>query len=272
MFQVASHPTSFDAFATGPMSPAFDMPMSPASALLSLPRTLARPRSSSVSRDAIIQASPELADVPLEYVRAGLIQQAPHMLAAIQAISSHLPSSVSRSSLPPSIALPASASAPTHILAVTSSSKSNPSTTAALYATHHLVLLSSCALLPNLPHARSGTAPVVPVALPHAESFPALHAFLYTRSQLALLSSLLCLNIPASAAGPSDTSKRAGQLAGALVQASGGDMARLMSIVKRVNGMWRNACALGVNDLELWDTMDLAWEAVLGAINAVARR
>lgn len=45
-----------------------------------------------------------------------------------------------------------------------------------------------------------------------------------------------------------------------------------MGIAKRVNGLWRNACALGVHDLELWDAMDLAWDAVLGAMNAVARR
>lgn len=77
MFQVASHPTSFDAFASGPLSPTFDMPMSPASALVQLPRSLARPRPSTISRDAIIQASPDLADVPLEYIRSGLAQQAP---------------------------------------------------------------------------------------------------------------------------------------------------------------------------------------------------
>jgi hypothetical protein len=78
MFQVAAaHPTSFDAFANGPLSPAFDMPMSPASALVQLPRTLARPRSSTISHDAIARASPELADVPLEYIRSGLHQQAP---------------------------------------------------------------------------------------------------------------------------------------------------------------------------------------------------
>jgi hypothetical protein len=195
------------------------------------------------------------------------------MLAAIQALAPHIPATVARALLPPSIALPASSTAPTHILAVASSSKSAGPATVALFPTHGLLLLSSCALLPALPRARAGTAPVVPISVPSAETFPALHAYLYTRSQLALLSAALCLAIPPSAAaGPSDPAKRAGQLAHALLAAAGADAGRLMAIAKRVNGLWRNACALGVDDAELWDTLDLAWDAVLGAMNAIARR
>jgi hypothetical protein len=76
MFQVAPRPAPLD-FASGPLSPMFDSPMSPASALVQLPRTLARPRPVAISRNAIAEASPELADVPLEYIRSGLSQQAP---------------------------------------------------------------------------------------------------------------------------------------------------------------------------------------------------
>jgi hypothetical protein len=194
------------------------------------------------------------------------------MLAAVKALASHLPASASRASLPASIAIPASSSAPTHILAISSSSKTSPSPNASLFATHNLVLLSSCALLPSLPQAYSGAAPLVPLALPSVDTFSVLHGFLYTHDQVKFLSSALCLNIPASAAGPSsDAGKRSSQLAGALLQASGGDVSRLMAIAKRINGIWRNACALGVHDTDLWDSMDLAWEAVLGAMNAIAR-
>jgi hypothetical protein len=82
MMHIAVHPTSFDAFAAGPVPPtpaafSFDAPMSPASLLTSLPRTLARPALPPISRDAIARASPELKDVPLEYIRSGLKQQAP---------------------------------------------------------------------------------------------------------------------------------------------------------------------------------------------------
>ena len=49
-------------------------------------------------------------------------------------------------------------------------------------------------------------------------------------------------------------------------------MAALMQHVKVINGLWQNVCALGVFDLELWGAMDLAWDAVLGALNLVVRK
>lgn len=76
MAQVA-HSHGYNHFAAGPMSPTFDMSAaSPASALVQLPRKLARPQFTEVSRSAIARAHPELADVPLEYVRNGLRAQA----------------------------------------------------------------------------------------------------------------------------------------------------------------------------------------------------
>jgi hypothetical protein len=75
MAQVA-HASSYHHFAAGPMSPSFEMPSSPASALVQLPRKLARPQFTEVSRSAIARAHPELAEVPLEYVRNGLRAQA----------------------------------------------------------------------------------------------------------------------------------------------------------------------------------------------------
>jgi len=33
-----------------------------------------------------------------------------------------------------------------------------------------------------------------------------------------------------------------------------------------VHGLWRNVCALGVFDDNLWNAMDLAWEVLLTAI------
>jgi hypothetical protein len=142
---------------------------------------------------------------------------------------------------------------------------------------HHLVLLASCALLPALPASRPGApTPVVPLSLPSAETFSLLHTYLYTHATPQLLSALLGLQLPPSAlAGPSDArrggSQLVGQLAHGLVGAAAGDLARLMSIAKRINGVWKNACALGVYDLELWDGLDLAWDAVLGAMNLVVR-
>jgi hypothetical protein len=43
-----------------------------------------------------------------------------------------------------------------------------------------------------------------------------------------------------------------------------------MGHTQHITALWRNAIALGVHDKDLWDTMDLAWEVVLGALNLAA--
>lgn len=74
MFQVASHPSSFNRHGHGyHLTP---LPPRSASPSVQLPRRLDRPRFSEVSRDAIIAAAPELAEVPAEYIRRGLLTDA----------------------------------------------------------------------------------------------------------------------------------------------------------------------------------------------------
>ena len=34
----------------------------------------------------------------------------------------------------------------------------------------------------------------------------------------------------------------------------------------RVNGLWRNVCALGIFDSGIWETIDTAWEVLLLAL------
>lgn len=70
MFQVASHPTSFSL----PMDRAA---MASAPPNLQLPRNLARPAFAEVERSAIAAIAPELASVPMEYIRNHLAGQAP---------------------------------------------------------------------------------------------------------------------------------------------------------------------------------------------------
>jgi hypothetical protein len=199
------------------------------------------------------------------------------MLAANQALAAHMPAAAPRAQLPASVALPVSSAAPTHVLAVSSSAKgAAPGAPCVLVPTHSLLLLASCAALSPLPAAAAGAARVVPTGVPHPESFPALHAYLYARSAPALLGALLGLALPPSFAGPSDGARARAQLAGQLAQAllhgAAGEPARLMAGAKRVVGLWRNMCSLGVVDPELWDALDLAWDAVLAALNTVARR
>lgn len=51
-----------------------------------------------------------------------------------------------------------------------------------------------------------------------------------------------------------------------------GAYATLMSNAKAINGLWRNVCALGIQDPELWGVMDLAWEIVLTGLNCLTDR
>lgn len=69
MFQVASHPVSFENTSHRSSHSRYE----PApSHKISLPRNLSRPQFTEVSSHALAAASPELASVPAEYVRRGL--------------------------------------------------------------------------------------------------------------------------------------------------------------------------------------------------------
>lgn len=68
MFQVASHPTCFAAHAHHHHARSNTIP----SPSVQLPRALARPPFLEVSHEAIMAVAPELANVPLEYIRRGL--------------------------------------------------------------------------------------------------------------------------------------------------------------------------------------------------------
>jgi len=41
----------------------------------------------------------------------------------------------------------------------------------------------------------------------------------------------------------------------------------LLAHAMTINGIWRNVCALGVFDDQLWEVLDLAWEAIIGALD-----
>lgn len=48
-----------------------------------------------------------------------------------------------------------------------------------------------------------------------------------------------------------------------------GALQGLMAHAKVVNNLWKNTCALGIFDTELWGVMDLAWEIILAALTRV---
>jgi len=170
---------------------------------------------------------------------------------------------------------------------------STSSATCPLYPTHSLVLAAHCTLLPALPPSRpsnKATAvnlPIVPITVPDSATFPHLHAYLHTKradTLLAILLPSLQQLLPSVASASSSSSRgyvsqfnseKLLRLAQALASAAytqagpQGALQGLMAHAKVVNNLWKNTCALGIYDTELWGVMDLAWEIILAALTRI---
>jgi hypothetical protein len=55
-----------------------------------------------------------------------------------------------------------------------------------------------------------------------------------------------------------------------LCSSAGSSLQILTTHAAHVKELWQDMVALGLYDPELWDTVDLAWEVVLGALNLAA--
>jgi hypothetical protein len=55
------------------------------------------------------------------------------------------------------------------------------------------------------------------------------------------------------------------ELTSHLAGSGSGSLARNATLI---NGVWRNACALGVRDDKLWDVLGVAWGVVVGAMGS----
>lgn len=176
-----------------------------------------------------------------------------------------------------------------------------------LFPAHDLVLVAHCANLPTLPPSGSQLLstqppqdtslqlalddagepepaspislklPVVPLCLPSPPTFPVLQSYLYTKRGDALLARLLP-QVPgttpaASGDRPAITSDRVEtmrNLVEALSDAYPPSM--LLKHALTTHGLWSNVCVLGVHDDKLWRVLDLAWEVLMGAMDAATRK
>ena len=210
------------------------------------------------------------------------------MLAGIAALS--MPTSMSKSHLPPSLSIPLRPTTsshqqpayPTHILAVTSS-KSYSNEHVMMFPIHNIVLASQCSSLPPLPTSPPPSssklhAPILPLALPSPAAFKIIHTYLYNHSLNGVLQSLFPL--PSSFLQQSlshntiESTLASGsalhQLSLYLCSSAGSSLQILTTHAAHVKELWQDLVALGLYDPELWDTVDLAWEIVLGALNLAA--
>ncbi|KIL66105.1 hypothetical protein M378DRAFT_51503, partial [Amanita muscaria Koide BX008] len=281
MFQVASHPSAFGLHNHGQYqsSPHYQNPA------VKLPRNLARPPFADIPRDAITAVAPELENVPTEYIRRGLRSKAKVMLSGNAALAASLPSSLPKTHLHSTMTVPVRAPSdneyPTHILAISSSSSSSDQVR--LFPVHSLVLASQCARLPRLPPSQANasssqvTLPVLPMSVPSPAAFAILHQFMYHHRLDSVLKALFPL--PANflqslshqtiqATLSSETTLR--QLSNYLCSSASSNLQTLTAHAAHVKELWQDMAALGLYDPELWDTIDLAWEIVLGALNLAA--
>lgn len=176
---------------------------------------------------------------------------------------------------------------PSHMLAVYSAqandASSNRRNKVTLYPSHNIILAAHCANLPLLrsithpPPKVAGssiTVPVVPLCIPAAELYAPLSMYLYTKRADLLLRSLLPVVPPTSInvyASPDETPEEAAQqrqnvLSFARQLAATYTPHALLQYAMRVNGLWRNVCALGIFDSGIWETIDTAWEVLLLAL------
>lgn len=275
-----SPPASFEVEV--PRTPPADVDMADATPAISmtsvsLPRYLSRPTSRDVPKQNIAAVAPELADTPLTYIRDGLECLGPDMLQVLAGVKAETVSNV----LPKELTVVTddlSSDMPTHMLAVYS--RQVPAAAkrrVKLFPTHNIVLAAHCANLPILqqsnpitPHkaGESITIPVVPLCIPAPEVFPQLSTFLYTKRIDYLLATLLSHPVPSALYTEDPTSERVRsalqQCAGKLATLAPAHV--LLSRAMAVNGLWRNACALGIGDEKLWCAMDVAWEVLLHAL------
>jgi hypothetical protein len=164
-----------------------------------------------------------------------------------------------------------SAMLPTHMAAVYSSAPSAPEPRrVTMYPVHQSILSLYCANLPVLPPSTpcpdtpnsTFQVPVVPLALPHPESFPLLTQFLYLKDKQPLFQTFLCLtptNEPRE-----DLDQMVTEYSTILAQNY--TTQRLASQAAKLHGFWRNACALGIFDVDLQAFFDFAWAILMGAL------
>jgi hypothetical protein len=258
---------------------------------VSLPRYLARPAYREVSKEGLIAIEPHLEDEDMDTILEGLENIGPqyvlppplpplpflNQLHRMLQVLTGVKADPIKNALPKELSVMVndlSSDAPSHMLALYSRHPPvNPASrrSVTLFPTHNIILAAYCANLPQLPPSdalrpeRPGdkiTVPIVPLCIPSPQTFPHLSAFLYAKNNISLLASLFSTRPPLSLSLDDEHSVRqfAGRLAATYITQA------LLHQIMTVNGLWRNACALGVFDDGLWGAMDLAWETLLTAL------
>ncbi|KAM5546137.1 hypothetical protein V8D89_000263 [Ganoderma adspersum] len=264
-------------------------------------------------RANIDACSQELEGVDFDYIMQGLEVAGPSMWHLVKTAHIDRTSMGRRAALPDEVNViiadhatlrtPANLvpSHPTHVLAVwelphahpvhrKSSAVADARRKVSLIPVHNLVLAMHCAkwfkLGPNNtsetpvidPQGLPGTQitlPVVPLAVPHPESFLLLLQALYTHKASWLMDQLVPVQKPAvafpSPANPAPENPHYILETGRRLAARYTPSA-LLEMVGTVVGLWQNAVYLGVSDRRLWTAMDWSYDMLLTGLGFALRR
>ncbi|KAF8128587.1 hypothetical protein EV363DRAFT_1297594 [Boletus edulis] len=264
------NPSSNDA-ASPYASPAVSM------SAFSLPRYLSRPSFRQVTKATIASVAPELADTELGYIHQGLQCLGPRMLQVLAGVKAEPSSNVLPLKLDV-VVNDLSSDMPTHMLGVYS--RHVPAAAkrrVTLFPIHNIILATHCANLPILPPSNvtrpdaagaTISLPMVPLCIQRRKSS---HSFPCSSTRSA---STTCLHPSFPARFPTRStvtiprarlsSRFSSRFSDGLATSHSAET--LFTHAMRVNGLWRNVCALGINDTKLWCALDVAWEVLMNAL------
>lgn len=212
-------------------------------------------------------------------------------MAGISALAAaNVPTSILKSHLPSSIPVPvyptssskAAPSYPSHILALQQANSHVADAPCLTFPVHGVVVAAHCAKFPPLPsaHQRPGSStikiPVLSLTVPYPAAFGLLHGFMYAHRIDQLLGTLIPMPKQFLQGLTHDivrnylaSGSKVHQLSSYLVASASNNVQTLMSHANHIRELWFNMVALGMQDPDLWDSLDLAYEVVLGALNLV---
>lgn len=154
-----------------------------------------------------------------------------------------------------------------------------------LYPTHAAIWAAYCANLPQMHESpmklkvyraadeRVTRAfvlrlPIVPIPVPHPESFYAIMLFVYTYRKSVLINALLpIIALPPDSGMEPPADILIARHARALAERC--DLLRLCQLAKNVHGAYHNMIALGIVETRMWDALEHAWATVLAAMDLV---
>ncbi|GJE85308.1 hypothetical protein PsYK624_013870 [Phanerochaete sordida] len=276
--QKLSQPVIRVSLPTPPASPCTPaQPIYPAEAQDSktgaIPRVLARPPTQPISQKKVADVDPELEKVPVEYIRDGLRLLGPQMWKVAQSVQVP-PFNVAQTHTTIQVS-DTSAQLPTHLLAVYKRPAHGKASTRGmqLHATHNIVLASHCAAIPALTHdqtpyvSQSGdsiTLPVLAMAVPHPESFAAVHEYLYTKDRAVFAARIV--PYPSSRVAAPDAAHTHAAWVARLAATYSQQV--LITHLAFAAGAYANMCALGIQDDGMWHALQASWTILRGALHA----